>query len=104
MAAALEWSKRVSAWQASGEGAEAFAAKRGWKATTLRWWGSKLRQSAVGGPAGRSVAVHFAKVIARPAAGAAPVEVVLARGRTVRVSEGFSPDLLRAVVQALEVA
>jgi hypothetical protein len=37
------WKQRVSSWRASGESAEGFAVGRGFAASTLKWWASKLR-------------------------------------------------------------
>jgi hypothetical protein len=46
------------------------------------------------------------RVVAEPeltAAPATPIEVVLAAGRVLRVGAGFDGEVLRAVVDALEV-
>ena len=107
MARAAEWAKRVSAWRASGQTAEVFAERRGWNGGTLTWWASTLKRRGAETSGAR---VQFARVVASqasapPSSSAAPsVEVVLSRGRTVRVSKGFAPDVLRAVVETLEGA
>jgi hypothetical protein len=108
MATAAEWSKRVAAWRASGQHAEEYASAHGWRGATLRWWSSRLKRQPADALSAPSVAVHFARVVAKPAApsslATACIEVVLSRGRTLRVSAGFSPELLRSVIETLEQA
>jgi hypothetical protein len=38
------WKSRVTAWKASGQTAEVFAASHDLTAGTLRWWASRLRR------------------------------------------------------------
>lgn len=38
------WKQRVTSWRASGESAERYAVGRGFAASTLKWWASKLRE------------------------------------------------------------
>ncbi len=38
------WKSRVTAWKASGQTADVFAASRDFTAGTLRWWSSRLRR------------------------------------------------------------
>jgi hypothetical protein len=40
------WKSRVTAWKASGQTAEVFAASHDFMAGTLRWWASRLRREA----------------------------------------------------------
>ena len=107
MATSVEWARRVSKWRASGEDAGVFAARRGWNARTLTWWASTLKRRAASTAPAKSVAVQFARVVVKepvPCAspGTGTIEILLSRGRCVRVSAGFAPDLLRAVVETLE--
>jgi hypothetical protein len=90
------WAKRVEAWRASGEVADAFAQGKGYEGSTLRWWSSRL---------GRAEQPRFVRLV--PTASAAPaasvdagvvVEVGYAR---VRVKAGFDAKLLAEVVAAL---
>ena len=109
MATSSEWVRRVSAWRASGQSAEEFARRRSWNDATLRWWASTLKRRGISTETAPSVAVHFARVVAKPAASAAAsapasIEVVLSRGCVVKVSTGFAPELLRAVIATLEGA
>jgi hypothetical protein len=107
-ASASEWAARVRAWRASGESADEFAPRHGWNARTLTWWASRLRRSRSASASPTPSPVGFVRLVARRdeegrerRAGA--IEVVLERGPTVRVEPGADLDLLRAVVDALEV-
>ena len=40
------WKQRIASWRASGESAERFAVGRGFAASTLKWWASKLRDDS----------------------------------------------------------
>ena len=41
------WGSRVAEWRASGETAEAFCARHGLVASTLRWWASQRKRDAL---------------------------------------------------------
>lgn len=111
MATRAEWSQRIAEWRASGEGREAFAAKRGLNPKLLQWWVTQFARESrkrAKAPSG----VLFARVtaarssVAKPApavppTGSAALEIVLPRGCAVRVSSGFDARLLSAVVDAL---
>jgi transposase len=104
MSRRADWKKRVAQWKKSGLTAEVFAAEHNLNARTLRWWSSALRR-----PDGRATKVGFARLVPvdavpAPTAEPAPLEVVLASGRVVRVRSGFDPALLRAVLVALEAS
>ena len=95
-ATAIIWQERVAEWRASGETAEEFARGRGYAATTLRWWSSRLGREAS--------AAGFVRLVPRavaPAEGAIVIEVGAAR---VRVTHGFDAVLLARVVAALREA
>ena len=87
------WAKRVEEWRASGDTADAFARGKGYQASTLHGWSSRL---------GRAETPRFVQLVRK--AGAAPVdagvvvEVGLAR---IRVKEGFDARLLAKVVAVL---
>ncbi len=89
------WRERVDAWRTSGLTADAFAAGQTFSASTLRWWSSRL---------GRAPSVAFLELLPRPSTASPPpscdlvIEVGPAR---VRVTPGFDPTLLTAVVRAL---
>jgi hypothetical protein len=87
------WVKRIEAWRASGETADAFASGKGYEGSTLRWWSSRL---------GRAEKLRFVQLV--PKAGAAQVDagVVVEVGHArIRVKAGFDTRLLAEVVAAL---
>ena len=98
-----KWSERVGEWRASGKTAEEFAEGRGFKGSTLRYWASTLR-TAEGAPGRtRKPRVRLVRVVARPSAAEASLEVAVGAAR-VTVRPGFDAALLRQVVDALRGA
>lgn len=90
------WRERIAAWHRSGLSARAFTADKPYATSTLRWWSSRLRRAAP---------MAFIEVRPRDSAADSPypascllLEVGAAR---VRVTPGFDPSLLTAVVRAL---
>lgn len=112
---AAQWGKLVSAWEASGLGAERFASEHGVAPATLRWWKTELARRARDEPRRRpprqplpeSSGIVLARVL-RP--GEAPAAVsssgvsVFVGGARIVVEPGFDGRLLRDVVRALEEA
>ena len=88
------WRGRVVAWQRSGLTVDTFCADKPFAASTLRWWSSRLR---------RAPAPAFLEFRPRTAALATPpAELVVEVGSArIRVTSGFDPVLLGAVVAAL---
>ena len=97
-----KWSERVREWRASGQKAKAFAEGREFKASTLVYWASCLRQGRIGDarPRKRQSRVRMARVVpkSRRPDDAIVVTVGVAR---VTVRPGFDGALLRQVVRAL---
>ena len=115
MASKADWARHIEDWRGSGTSRDEYAAVHGLESKTLQWWVSKLARDA--GKRSKRSRVRFAQVVegAPPLKPPSPLErrvasvppasaleVVIARGRTVRVSSGFDRALLRAVVEALE--
>jgi hypothetical protein len=109
---AAEWTRRVAAWRSSGTSAAEYAALMGWTPRTLAWWGAEVSRrgraggtSKAGGQA--SPSPSFVEVVERheprPAPPAVPLELVIPRVGTVRISTGADLELLRAVLGALGV-
>jgi hypothetical protein len=104
------WANRVQAWRESDKSAEAFVEGQGYRATTLRWYASRLRQSqstrlpkresARAEPTG---AVVLARVVRVTAPARATIAITIGDAR-LDVSTGFEPALLRAVVACLGAA
>jgi transposase len=95
-----KWSERVREWRASGKTAEEFAEGRGFKGSTLRFWASTLRRSESGTARTRKPQVRLVRVVARPAAAGASLDVAVGAAR-VTVRPGFDAALLRQLVEAL---
>ncbi len=89
----MEWQERVDAWRASGQTAEAFGNRNGFKGKTLRWWASELRQRP-----------RFARVIRKGKTDVPSSDELLVieiAGARIAVRPGFSSALLKQVVAAL---
>jgi hypothetical protein len=87
-----KWAERVRAWRASGQDASAFASGKGYEASTLRWWSSRLGQEAL----------RIVPVVGRASSLEARGDVVVeVGGARVRVTSGFDGALLAQVVRAL---
>jgi len=94
-----KWVERVVEWKSSGKTAEEFAAGRGFRGSTLRFWASRLRDHLPGVVVDR---VRMARVRVVPSSPAPAVGVVVRVGAaTIAVCPGFDPALLRDVVDAL---
>ncbi len=99
MTAATEalWSERIRSWRESGETAETFARGKGFAASTLRFWASRLRRPSEQ-PRIVQLVPKATGVTTTPAAPELVIEIGAAR---VRVARGFDPELLAEVVRAL---
>lgn len=109
------WVKRVERWLDSGLTAKEFAAEIGVNPNTLASWRWRLRREGAGRPepgdAG-TAALPFVELIAATAGAEAPtaaapeevepLELVLAKGRRLRIPVRFDPGTLQRVLTALE--
>jgi transposase len=98
MATEKEWRVRVRAWRQSGQTAEEFCNGRGFKATTLRWYSSRLGASVgevEGAAEPRTAMVYVGAVRARERI------VFEAHGVRVQVPEGVDAATLRTVLDVL---
>lgn len=112
---AAQWGRLVSAWEASGLGAEQFASEHGVAPATLRWWKTELARRARNEPRRRAPrqpqveasGIVLARVV-RPGEATAAASgggvSVFAGGARIVVELGFDGRLLREVVRALEEA
>ncbi|QRN96995.1 transposase [Archangium violaceum] len=96
----------LEACEASGLSVAEFARRHGLGAQRLRWW--KKRRAEETGPSLSFVPVRVAATPSREAreapAGPASMEVVLDRGRRIRVEPGFDAGEVARLVRALEEA
>jgi len=97
-----KWSERVREWRASGQKAKAFAEGREFKASTLVYWASCLRQGRIGDarPRKRQSRVRMARVVPKSRRPDDAIVVTVGAAR-VTVRPGFDGALLRQVVRAL---
>ncbi len=96
-----KWTERVREWRAGGQSAPEYAQGRGFEASTLRWWASRLDRGVLPvSPAKPKPRVRMVRVVRRKglATDALTVRVGAAR---VEVRSGFDPGLLRELVSAL---
>lgn len=111
------WRRLLRRWQRSGQTGRDFCAAHGLSEPSFYGWRREIarrdqEQSAPPPPAPRPGAPHppsrtplpaFVEVAVNAAAPeSAPLEVVLAHGRRLRVSAGFDADLLRQLLRVLE--
>jgi hypothetical protein len=90
------WAQRVREWRASGQSASEFSRGRGFEASTLRFWASRLKRSTATATAPEQT--RLLRVTAAPAVGVLSVCVGEAR---IEVRSGFDRALLREVVEVL---
>lgn len=89
-----DWEQIAEAWERSGEQQAPFAAKRGIALETLRSWIYRRRRERSGS---RMVEVRLSPAVVP----AAPAEICLPNGVTVRISAGSAPTWAADLVKAL---
>lgn len=120
------WAGRIQEWRQSGLSTRAFCAERGFSPNSLSWWRWAIKNGR--SPAARrrprrpvarvenspstAPGVSFVEVkgvprtmdTARPTSSAntSPIEIVLPRGRSVRILPGFDAPTLRQILSLLE--
>jgi hypothetical protein len=96
-----KWAERVAAWRKSGDTAPAFCAGKGFEASTLRYWASRLRRpEVVSGPRDE---VRIARVVRGTAGGDVDSPIVVEVGRArIAIRRGCDRDALRAVFELLD--
>lgn len=102
-----KWAGRVLEWRESGKGAEEFAEGRGFEASTLRFWASRLKNKKAESTE-RTPVVRMARVVraappAQSTAGDACIVVEVGQVR-VAVRRGFDVSVLREIIAALQDA
>lgn len=97
-----KWAERVREWKASGRSAKEFAEGREFKASTLVYWASCLRQrSSSPQPTSRPPRLRMTRVVRAARDTADDAIVVTVGAARVAVRAGFDGALLRQVVEAL---
>ena len=104
------WQGLITEWSGSGQTHVGFCRARGLNSGTFAWWKRQLRR---GGAASARATVRRGRGTGRPGrfvevrrAGmsAAPYEIVLGCGRTIRVSSPFDAQALSRLIAAVESA
>jgi hypothetical protein len=97
-----KWLDRVREWKASGRSAPDYAEGRGFAASTLVWWSSRIRSGALGREAASASSTSQVRM-ARVVRGTRPPSSLTLRvgGAVIEVRAGFDRGLLREVVEAL---
>jgi hypothetical protein len=109
------WVHRIERWRESGLSAREFAARHGFKATTLNHWSWRLRQEQAREASPRSPRSHrppngaiaplaplsFIEVQATPTE--ERFELELTDGRRLRIPTGFEASALQRLLGVLEV-
>jgi hypothetical protein len=99
--AKVTWQKRVAEWRASGETAAVFAARKGVKVGTLRWWSSRLqREVTTATPPAPVPMVQLVRIPSRSRGTGVVVDLPDARAR-VMVDPGFDRNTLALVLELL---
>jgi len=100
------WADQVAGWQRSGLSQAEFCRQQGLKGGTFAWWKRQLgkrggqRPNRRGRPAKASE--RFVEVRLAGLSSASAYEVVLARGRSIRVPSQFDPQILSRLITAVE--
>jgi hypothetical protein len=93
------WRNRLARWKGSDLKLSEFCDREGVTPTAFAHWRKEIAPRDARAAADP---LSFVPVYVTPAVTTAPLEVILAGGRVVRVPTGFDPVHLRAVVAALK--
>jgi transposase-like protein len=103
---ATYWAGLVARWQESGVSQLAFCRQEGINAGTFAWWKRQLRKAPGEVPQGRErpreAAERFVEVRLTNSSPLSTYEVVLPRGRSIRVPSQFDPQTLSRLITAVE--
>ncbi len=98
------WSGLVKSWEGSGLSQAEFCRRRGINGGTFAWWKRQLQRASgeVTRRRGRpgEVAGRFVEV--RLTGASSAYEVVLARGRSIRLPSQFDPQILSRLIATVE--
>jgi len=96
------WRKVVAEQDSTGESGREISERLDLNANTLNWWRWRLRHETAQPEADAIPEFLPVRVLGGELPLDSVVEVALSNGRKVRVSPGFSPELLAQVVTTLE--
>jgi hypothetical protein len=95
-----QWVERIEAWRASGASAAKFCEDRGYAASSLRYWSSRLKRERPSG-AMRLARVEVVPATATAAAAQTAEIIVELRGARILVPASVDASALRTVIEAL---
>jgi hypothetical protein len=100
------WSDLMAAWRRSGLSQAEFCRRRGVKIASFGWWKRQLQKPAGDGPRRRGrppkASGRFVEVRLTGGSSTSTYEVVLSRGRSIRVPEQFDSQILSRLIAAVE--
>jgi hypothetical protein len=110
---AAYWQKHISQWSNSGLTQAEYCRRNGLSAAAFHWWKGELRRKSNAQKTipprpqqrvGSSKAVQFVEVHGVPPASghSETYEIVLSRGRAIRVGRDFDSDVLKRLIVAVE--
>lgn len=103
---ARRWSDLVEAWGQSGLSQAEFCRQRGVNGGTFAWWKRQLSKTSGDQPWRRErpakAAGQFVEVRLANSSLLSAYEVVLPRGRSIRVPARFDPQILSRLITAVE--
>jgi len=111
---ATYWQKHISQWSGSGLTQAEYCRQNNLSAAAFHWWKGHLRKKAEvqtsrsikrqqpSGPANSMQFVEVHGVRPMHAGCGETYEVVLSRGRTIRVDRDFDSDVLKRLIAAVE--
>jgi transposase-like protein len=94
------WTRMLAAWGQSGLSQTEFCRREGINLGTFAWWKRQLRKAAGHQP--RRRAARFVEVRLAQPSSAPGYEVVLPRGRSIRVPAQFDAESLSRLIAAVE--
>jgi hypothetical protein len=105
---ARHWQEVLRAWEASGLSQAAFCRERGINAGTLAWWKRQLRRPDRAERRRRRIPTKaragFIEIGLGHGIGPGGYEILLSRGRAVRVPGRFDAQELARLIAAVEAA
>jgi hypothetical protein len=101
---AVYWQKHISKWSESGLSQAEYCRQNNLSAAAFHWWKGELRRKSKT-QKDSSISMQFVEVCGVPPARAGrddTYEVVLSRGRTIRVDRDFDSDVLKRLIAVVE--
>lgn len=103
---AKHWSDLVAAWERSGLSQAEFCRRQGINSGTFAWWKRQLGPASGDAPKRRGrlakAADRFVEVRLTNSPSMSGYEVVLPRGRSIRVPSPFDPQILSRLITTVE--